>query len=55
MKTLMDKEKDRRLKELPRLRPADQIDINEKQLQLIKNIFDSLPRAAATSQTKDAV
>ena len=31
--------------ELPKLREADQIDISEKQLQLIKDIFDSVPRA----------
>lgn len=42
--SLIDKEKERRLKELPRLRPADQIDITEKQLILLRNIFDSLPR-----------
>ena len=30
MKTLMEQEKDRRLEELPKLREADQIDINEK-------------------------
>jgi hypothetical protein len=28
--TLMEQEKQRRLKELPKLRPADQIDISEK-------------------------
>jgi hypothetical protein len=27
------------------LRPADQIDISEVQLQLLKDIFDSIPRA----------
>lgn len=32
IKSLMDQEKDRRLEELPKLRIADQIDINEKQL-----------------------
>jgi hypothetical protein len=42
--TLMEKEKQRRLQELPKLRPADQIDIKEKELQLIKDLFDSLPR-----------
>ena len=51
MMTLMEQEKDRRLQELPKLRPADQIDITEKQLQLIKDIFDSCPRAGG----KDAV
>jgi hypothetical protein len=29
MKTLLQTEKERRLKELPRLRPADAIDISE--------------------------
>lgn len=30
MMTLMEQEKERRLQELPKLRPADQIDITEK-------------------------
>ena len=30
---------------MPKLRPADQIDIGEKQLQLIKDIYDSIPTA----------
>jgi len=30
--------------ELPKLRPADQIDISEKQLQLLKDLFDQLPQ-----------
>ena len=29
-KTLLEQEKDRRVKELPKFRPADQIDISEK-------------------------
>ena len=37
----METEKERRLKELPTLRPADQIDITEDQLQLIKDIYDA--------------
>lgn len=41
---IMEQEKQRRLMELPKLRPADQIDISEKQLQLLKDIFDSVPR-----------
>lgn len=45
MQTLMEKEKERRMAELPKLREADQIDIEEKELQLIKDIFDSIPRA----------
>jgi hypothetical protein len=45
MQTLMEQEMERRLIDLPKLRPADQIDINEKQLQLVKDIFDSLPAA----------
>lgn len=53
--TLIDQEKERRLKELPRLRPADQIDITEKQLQLLRNIFDSLPRVQTTQENRDAV
>jgi hypothetical protein len=52
IKTLMESEKERRLQELPKLRAADQIDISEKQLQLLKDIFDSIPRATGG---KDAV
>ena len=37
---------------MPKLRAADQIDISEKQLQLIKDIFDSVPRVGTG---KDAV
>lgn len=40
----MEQEKERRLQELPKLRMPDQIDISEKQLQLLKDIFDSIPR-----------
>ena len=40
LKSLLEKEKERRLMELPKLRPADQIDISEDQLMLIKNVFD---------------
>ena len=40
LKSLLDAEKERRLKELPKLRPADQIDITEEQLLLIKSVFD---------------
>ena len=40
-KTLMETEKERRLKELPTIRPADQIDITDDQLQLIKDIYDA--------------
>jgi len=52
IKTLMEQEKERRLQELPKLRPADQIDVSEKQLQLIKDIFDTIPRV---STSKDNV
>lgn len=40
-KTLLESEKERRLQELPKLRPQDMIDISEDQLRLIKTIFDS--------------
>ena len=40
----MEKEKARRLQELPKLRPADQIDVSEKQLQLLRDLYDSQPR-----------
>jgi hypothetical protein len=38
---LLETEKQRRLLELPRLRPADQIDISEEQLQMIKDIYEN--------------
>lgn len=41
MKSLLDQEKERRLQELPQLRPADQIDISEEQLRQVKEIFDA--------------
>jgi hypothetical protein len=47
----MDQEKQRRLQELPKLRPADQIDITDKQLQLLRDIFDSQAKVPG----KDAV
>ncbi len=40
MKTLLQQELERRLKELPRMRPADQIDITEPQLVAIKEVYD---------------
>lgn len=40
LKSLLQQEKERRLKELPQLRPADQIDISEEQLLAIKQVFD---------------
>lgn len=49
----MEREKQRRLQELPRLRPADQIDVSEKQLQLLRDVFDQLPRAQGVG--KDVV
>ena len=39
-RTLLQQEKERRLQELPKIRPADQIDIKEEQLQLFKDIYD---------------
>jgi hypothetical protein len=40
LKNLMEEEKARRLKELPRIRPADMIDISEEQLKLIRTIYE---------------
>ena len=40
----MEKEKPRGLQEVPKLRPADQIDISEKQLQLLRDLYDQLPQ-----------
>ena len=51
MQSLMEQEKARKLQELPKLRPADQIDISEKQLELLKDIFDSIPKASGGKDT----
>lgn len=48
-KTLLEAEKERRLQDLPKLRPQDQIDISEEQIQLIKGIFDSQPKQAGNA------
>jgi hypothetical protein len=42
--TLLKLETKRRMEQIPKLRPADQIDVTEEQLQLIKDIFDCLPK-----------
>lgn len=57
VRTLLETEKQRRLKELPRLRPADQIDISEEHLQLIKNIYDKLKKKPTDTEieVKDEV
>ena len=39
LKTLMEVEKERRLLDLPQIRPADMIDCTELQLQLIKDTY----------------
>ena len=52
VRTLLETEKQRRLKELPRLRPADQIDISEERLQLIKNIYDNLRKKPTDTETE---
>jgi len=39
------------MEELPKLREADMIDISEKQLQLIRDIFDSIPRQGSGKDT----
>jgi hypothetical protein len=36
----MEKEKERRLAEIPNLRPSDEIDIPDDQVKLIKDIFE---------------
>lgn len=46
--SLMEQEKARRMEMLPKLRPADQIDISEEQLVMLKEIFDSLPIVEGT-------
>lgn len=40
LKSLMEQEKERRLKDLPMIRPADMIDISEDQLRLIKDVYE---------------
>lgn len=49
--SLLETEKQRRLQELPKLRPADMIDITEDQIRLLKEIYDNchkINNAAAT-------
>lgn len=48
--TLFEKERQRRLQEIPKFRPADQIDISDKQMQLLKDIYDAIPKSTAPSQ-----
>jgi len=52
VRTLLETEKQRRLKELPRLRPADQIDISEERLQMIKNIYENLRKKPTDTETE---
>jgi len=40
LKSQLEQEKEKRMKALPKLRPADQIDISEQHLQTIKEVFD---------------
>jgi len=48
-KSLLETEKERRLQELPKLRPQDLIDISEAHLGLLKGIFDNQPKVAGNS------
>ena len=52
VRTLLETEKQRRLVELPRLRPADQIDISEEQLQMIKDIYENLKKKPTDTETE---
>lgn len=52
VRTLLETEKQRRLLELPKLRPADQIDISEERLQLIKDIYENLKKKPTDTDTK---
>ena len=49
MKTLMEAEKERRLEDLPQIRPADMIDISEDQLRLIKDTYQKSAPKDGTS------
>jgi hypothetical protein len=40
LKMLLQKEKEKRLQALPRVRPADMIDISEEHLLVIREVFD---------------
>ncbi len=44
LRQTIEEEKERRVNELPRFRPEDQIDAEEQHLELLRDIFDSLPR-----------
>ena len=52
LKNLLEQEKERRLLELPKLRPQDMIDITEEQLALIKGIYESLPKVTGGKQVE---
>ena len=52
LKNLLEQEKERRLQELPKLRPQDMIDITEEQLALIKGIYESLPKVTGGKQVE---
>ena len=48
---MLEAEKERRLQELPKLRPQDMIDISEDQLRLIKGIYDSQQKVGSAVNT----
>ena len=50
-KTLLEGEKERRLQDLPKLRPQDMIDISEDQIKLIKGIFDAQQKVGTAVNT----
>jgi hypothetical protein len=47
---LFENERERRLKSIPRMRLADQIDISSDQLRLLKEIYDDLPKASGVDK-----
>ena len=48
---MLEAEKERRLQELPKLRPQDMVDISEDQLRLIKGIYDSQQKVGSAVNT----
>ena len=49
--SLLETEKQRRLQELPKLRPADMVDISEDQIRLLKGIYDQCPKSGSQAAT----
>ena len=51
LQRMIDEEKEKRVASLPKLRPADQIDITDQQLLLLRRIYNEQPNIGAGVQT----